>query len=65
MVVSTCHGSTGASCLRRPPCIGERAASLADAYTRDTLGLIELGFPTITAGIHCTDSLGRLNQIIR
>jgi len=38
---------------------------VADAYTRDTLALIDLGFPTITAGIHCTDSLGRLNQIIR
>src|SRR5216684_1743718 len=33
----------------------------ADAYTRDTLALIEMGFPTFAAGIHCADSLGRID----
>ena len=34
---------------------------MADAYTRDTLALIEMGFPTFVAGIHCADSLGRID----
>jgi regulator of RNase E activity RraA len=34
---------------------------VADAYTRDTLALMELGFPTFAAGIHCADSLGRID----
>jgi len=47
MVVSTCRGSYW--------------GVVADAYTRDTLALIELGFPTFAAGIHCADSLGRID----
>jgi 4-hydroxy-4-methyl-2-oxoglutarate aldolase len=34
---------------------------VADAYTRDTLALMEMRFPTFTAGIHCADSLGRID----
>ena len=34
---------------------------VADAYTRDTLTLIEMGFPTFSAGIYCADSLGRID----
>src|SRR5205814_1534192 len=34
---------------------------VADAYTRDTLALIEMRFPTFAAGIHCADSLGRID----
>ncbi len=34
---------------------------MADAYTRDTLALLEMGFPTFAAGIHCADSLGRID----
>ena len=34
---------------------------MADAYARDTLALIEMGFPTFAAGIHCADSLGRID----
>jgi regulator of RNase E activity RraA len=34
---------------------------VADAYTRDTLALMEMRFPTFSAGIHCADSLGRID----
>ena len=34
---------------------------MADAYTRDTLALIDMRFPTFAAGIHCADSLGRID----
>jgi 4-hydroxy-4-methyl-2-oxoglutarate aldolase len=33
---------------------------VADAYARDTLALIDMGFATFARGIHCADSLGRL-----
>ena len=34
---------------------------VADAYARDTLALIAMGFPSFVAGIHCADSLGRID----
>jgi 4-hydroxy-4-methyl-2-oxoglutarate aldolase len=33
---------------------------IADAYARDTLALIDMGFATFVRGIHCADSLGRI-----
>ena len=36
---------------------------VADAYARDTLALIEMGFPTFVSGIHCADSLGRIDVV--
>jgi len=33
---------------------------VADAYTRDTSRLMEMGFPTFVSGIQAQDSLGRL-----
>jgi 4-hydroxy-4-methyl-2-oxoglutarate aldolase len=32
-----------------------------DGYTRDCQGVIDLGFPTFTAGIHAADALGRVD----
>ena len=34
---------------------------VADAYTRDTQALIEMGYPTFVAGINAQDSLGRID----
>lgn len=34
-----------------------------DGYTRDCEGVIELGFPTFTAGIHSADALGRIDVV--
>src|SRR2546421_9087626 len=61
MVVSTCRGSYWGELLATAS--GHRGARgvVADAYTRDTLALIELGFPTFAAGIHFADSLGRID----
>ena len=34
-----------------------------DGYTRDCDGVIELGFPTFSAGIHAADALGRIEVV--
>jgi regulator of RNase E activity RraA len=34
-----------------------------DGYTRDTKGIIALGFPTFAAGIHTADALGRVEVV--
>ena len=34
---------------------------VADAYTRDTLAIIDLRFPTFIAGVSPLDSLGRID----
>lgn len=34
---------------------------VADAYTRDTTALIEMGYATFVAGILAEDSLGRID----
>ena len=33
---------------------------MADAYARDTLELIDMGFATFARGIYCADALGRI-----
>jgi 4-hydroxy-4-methyl-2-oxoglutarate aldolase len=61
LVVSTCEGSFWGELLATAATARGARGIIADAYTRDTLALIAMGFPAFTAGIHCTDSLGRID----
>jgi regulator of RNase E activity RraA len=61
MVVSTCSGSYWGELLATASRHRGARGLVADAFTRDTLALIEMGFPTFAAGIHCADSLGRID----
>ena len=61
MVVSTCRGSYWGELLATASRVRGARGLVADAYTRDTLALIEMRFPTFAAGIHCADSLGRID----
>src|SRR5579885_2127464 len=61
VVVSTCRGSYWGELLATASTFRGARGVVADAYTRDTLALIEMGFPTFAAGIHCADSLGRID----
>jgi 4-hydroxy-4-methyl-2-oxoglutarate aldolase len=61
MVVSTCRASYWGELLATAARFRGARGIVADAYTRDTLALIEMGFPTFAAGIHCADSLGRID----
>ena len=63
MVVSTCEGSYWGELLATAARARGANGIVADAYTRDTLALIEMGFPTFAAGIHCADSLGRIDVV--
>jgi len=61
MVVSTCEGSYWGELLATAARRRGARGIVADAYARDTLALIAMGFPTFVAGIHCADSLGRID----
>lgn len=61
MVVSTCRGSYWGELLATASRYRGARGVVADAYTRDTRALIEMGFATFAAGIHCADSLGRID----
>jgi 4-hydroxy-4-methyl-2-oxoglutarate aldolase len=61
LVVSTCRGSFWGELLATASRFRGAHGVVADAYTRDTLALVEMGFPTFAAGIHCADSLGRID----
>jgi len=61
LIVSTCRGSFWGELLATASRFRGALGVVADAYTRDTLALIEMGFPTFAAGIHCADSLGRID----
>jgi 4-hydroxy-4-methyl-2-oxoglutarate aldolase len=61
MVVSTCRGSYWGELLATASLYRGARGLVADAYTRDTLALTEMRFPTFSAGIHCADSLGRID----
>jgi 4-hydroxy-4-methyl-2-oxoglutarate aldolase len=60
MVVSTCEGSYWGELLATASRYRGAVGIVADAYTRDTLKLIEMRFPTFAAGISASDSLGRI-----
>lgn len=61
VVVSTCRGSYWGELLATASAFRGARGVVADAYTRDTLALIDMGFPTFAAGIHSADSLGRID----
>jgi 4-hydroxy-4-methyl-2-oxoglutarate aldolase len=61
MVVSTCRGSYWGELLATAAQRRGARGIVMDAYTRDTLALIEMRFATFAAGIHCADSLGRID----
>jgi len=61
VVASTCRGSYWGELLATASHYRGAHGAVLDAYTRDTLALIEMGFPTFAAGIHCADSLGRID----
>jgi 4-hydroxy-4-methyl-2-oxoglutarate aldolase len=60
MVVSTCRGCYWGELLATASRYRGARGIVADAYTRDTLALIEMEFPTFVAGISPQDSLGRI-----
>ena len=59
MVVSTCPGSYWGELLATASRHLGAVGVVADAYTRDTATLVEMGFSTFIAGISPLDSLGR------
>jgi regulator of RNase E activity RraA len=61
MVVSTCNASYWGELLATASRYRGAVGIVADAYTRDTLKLIEMEFPTFVAGISAYDSLGRID----
>lgn len=61
MVVSTCSGCYWGELLATASRFRGARGIVADAYTRDTLALIEMAFPTFVAGISPEDSLGRID----
>jgi 4-hydroxy-4-methyl-2-oxoglutarate aldolase len=61
MVVSTCRASYWGELLATASRYRGAHGIVADAYTRDTLALIAMQFPTFVAGISASDSLGRID----
>jgi regulator of RNase E activity RraA len=61
MVVSTCRASYWGELLATASRYRGAHGIVADAYTRDTLQLIGMEFPTFVAGISAYDSLGRID----
>jgi 4-hydroxy-4-methyl-2-oxoglutarate aldolase len=60
MVVSRIDGSFWGELLSTAARYRGARGIVVDGYTRDTLSIIEMGFPTFVRGIHIADSLGRL-----
>jgi 4-hydroxy-4-methyl-2-oxoglutarate aldolase len=60
MVVSTCRACYWGELLATASRYRGARGIVVDAYTRDTLALIEMEFPTFVAGISPQDSLGRI-----
>jgi 4-hydroxy-4-methyl-2-oxoglutarate aldolase len=61
MVVSTCLLSYWGELLSTAATRRGAAGLVADAYTRDTTAIAEMGFPVFVAGIQAQDSLGRVD----
>jgi regulator of RNase E activity RraA len=60
LVTSTCDGAIWGELLATASQQRGARGIVADAYARDTLALIDMGFGTFVRGIHCADSLGRI-----
>ncbi len=63
MVGSTCPRSYWGELLATTSIRHEVRGMVADAYTRDSAALRELGFPVFVAGIQAQDSLGRVEVV--
>ena len=61
MVVSTSPGCYWGELLATASSYRGARGIVADAYTRDTLALMDMRFPTFVAGISPEDSLGRID----
>jgi 4-hydroxy-4-methyl-2-oxoglutarate aldolase len=61
IVVSTCRASLWGELLATASALRGVVGIVADAYTRDTLKLIDMRFPTFVAGVSAYDSLGRID----
>jgi len=61
MIVSTVRGSYWGELLATASRYRGARGIVVDGYTRDTLQLIEMDFPTFVAGINAHDSLGRID----
>ena len=61
MVVSTCSGCYWGELLATASLFRGARGIVADAWTRDTLALIEMEFPTFVTDISPLDSLGRID----
>jgi 4-hydroxy-4-methyl-2-oxoglutarate aldolase len=60
MVISRIDGSFWGELLSTAATYRGARGIVVDGYTRDTLAIIRMGFPTFVRGIHIADSLGRL-----
>ena len=60
MVASTCDAAFWGELLATASRQRGARGVVADAFVRDTLELIDMGFATFGRGIHCADALGRI-----
>ncbi len=60
LVTSTCDGAIWGELLATAARQRGARGIVADAWARDTLALIDMGFATFARGINCADSLGRI-----
>lgn len=60
LVTSPCDTAIWGELLATAAARSGARGIVADGYARDTLALIDMGFPTFARGIHCADSLGRI-----
>ena len=61
MLVSSCDWSFWGELLSTAARYRGSRGIIIDGYTRDTVAITEMGFPTFCRGIHPADSLGRLD----
>ena len=60
LVASTCDAAFWGELLATASRHRGARGVVADAYARDTLELIDMGFATFARGIYCADALGRI-----
>ena len=60
LVASTCDAAFWGELLATASSRRGARGVVADAYARDTLELIDMGFATFARGIYCADALGRI-----
>jgi regulator of RNase E activity RraA len=60
LVASTCEAAFWGELLATASSRRGARGVVADAFARDTLELIDMGFATFARGVHCADALGRI-----